>query len=96
LNKYKEEQEGCDWYASGHTKNCITVDKNGIGLTQLWRQMLSQFPLCALETSEAIASMYGSPIALLEVSKKKKKCNILLLCFYEQNIYFGFLNCISY
>lgn len=30
--------------------------------------MLSQFPLCALETSEAIASAYDSPIALLEVS----------------------------
>ncbi|XP_022168365.1 crossover junction endonuclease EME1-like isoform X3 [Myzus persicae] len=66
LNKYKEEQDGCDWYASGHTKNCVTVDKNGIGLTQLWRQMLSQFPLCGLETSEAIAAAYGSPIALLE------------------------------
>ncbi|XP_060835314.1 crossover junction endonuclease EME1-like [Rhopalosiphum padi] len=66
LNKYKEEQEGCDWYASGHTKNCVTVDKNGTGLTQLWRQMLSQFPLCGLETSEAIATAYGSPIALLE------------------------------
>ncbi|KAL5243730.1 hypothetical protein ACI65C_011140 [Semiaphis heraclei] len=66
LNKYKEEQDGCDWYASGHTKNCVTVDKNGIGLTQLWRQMLSQFPLCGLETSEAIATAYGSPIALLE------------------------------
>ncbi|VVC36227.1 Hypothetical protein CINCED_3A003417 [Cinara cedri] len=66
LNKYKEEQDGCDWYASGHTKNCITIDKNGTGLTQLWRQMLSQFPLCALETSEAIASVYSSPIALLQ------------------------------
>ncbi|KAL4121848.1 hypothetical protein QTP88_014279 [Uroleucon formosanum] len=66
LNKYKEEQDGCDWYASGHTKNCVTVDKNGTGLTQLWRQMLSQFPLCGLETSEAIATAYGSPIALLE------------------------------
>ncbi|CAI6351955.1 unnamed protein product [Macrosiphum euphorbiae] len=66
LNKYKEEQEGCDWYASGHTKNCVTVDKNGTGLTQLWRQMLSQFPLCGLETSEAIATAYRSPIALLE------------------------------
>ncbi|XP_027847299.2 crossover junction endonuclease EME1-like [Aphis gossypii] len=66
LNKYKEEQDGCDWYASGHTKNCITVDKNGTGLTQLWRQMLSQFPLCGLETSEAIATAYESPIALLD------------------------------
>lgn len=66
LNKYKEEQDGCDWYASGHTKNCVTVDKNGTGLTQLWRQMLSQFPLCGLETSEAIATAYESPIALLD------------------------------
>lgn len=71
LNKYKEEQDGCDWYASGHTKNCITVDKNGTGLTQLWRQMLSQFPLCGLETSEAIATAYESPIALLDVSRKQ-------------------------
>jgi len=71
LNKYKEEQEGCDWYASGHTKSCVTVDKNGTGLTQLWRQMLSQFPLCGLETSEAIATAYGSPIALIEVSRKQ-------------------------
>jgi len=78
LNKYKEEQDGCDWYASGHTKNCVTVDKNGIGLTQLWRQMLSQFPLCGLETSEAIATAYGSPIALLEVSRKQ----IIIYQFY--------------
>lgn len=69
LNKYKEEQDGCDWYASGYTKNCVTVDKNGNGLTQLWRQMLSQFPLCALETSEAIASVYATPTALYKVSK---------------------------
>lgn len=71
MNKYKEEQEGCDWYASGHIKNCVTVDKNGIGKTQLWRQMLSQFPLCTLESSEAIASVYGSPVILLEVSRRK-------------------------
>lgn len=31
--------------------------------------MLSQFPLCALETSEAIASIYSSPVILLEVRK---------------------------
>lgn len=76
LNKYKEEQDGCDWYASGHTKNCVTVDKNGIGLSQLWRQMLSQFPLCALETSEAIAATYGSPAKLLEASRNKSIFNI--------------------
>lgn len=70
LNKYKEEQIGCDWYASGYTKNCVTVDKNGTGLTQLWKQMLSQFPLCILETSEAIASAYKSPTALLQVNVK--------------------------
>jgi hypothetical protein len=69
LNKYKEEQDGCNWYASGHTKNCISVDKNGTGLSQLWRQMLSQFPLCTLEISEAISSVYTSPITLLKVSK---------------------------
>ncbi|XP_025421030.1 crossover junction endonuclease EME1 isoform X1 [Sipha flava] len=66
LNKYKEEQDGCNWYASGHTKNCISVDKNGTGLSQLWRQMLSQFPLCTLEISEAISSVYTSPITLLK------------------------------
>lgn len=70
MNKYKEEQSGCDWYASGHTKNCVSIDKNGNGLTSLWRQMLFQFPLCALEISEAIASAYGSPVTLLEVSTK--------------------------
>lgn len=32
--------------------------------------MLFQFPLCALETCEAIASAYGSPVTLLEVSTK--------------------------
>lgn len=71
LNKYKEELDGCDWYASGYTKNCVTIDKNGTGLPQLWRQMLSQFPLCALETSEAIASVYKSPITLLQVICEK-------------------------
>lgn len=83
MNKYKEEQDGCDWYASGHTKNCVSVDKNGIGLTQLWRQMLSQFPLCGLETSEAIATAYGSPIALLEVSKKQIIIYQCYIMFYK-------------
>lgn len=68
MKKYKEEQEGCDWYTSGHKKNCVNVDKNGIGLSELWRQQMSQFPLCALETSEAITSAYKSPTALLEAS----------------------------
>ncbi|XP_050544091.1 crossover junction endonuclease EME1-like [Daktulosphaira vitifoliae] len=66
LNKYKEELEGCEWYASGHSKNCVSVDKFGTGLNQLWRQQLSQFPLCALEASEAIASIYETPLQLLE------------------------------
>lgn len=71
------------------------VDKNGTGLTQLWRQMLSQFPLCALETSEAIASVYGSPIALLEVSIKNVLCCLhnyikadFFFCFNVFNIHY--------
>lgn len=70
LKKYLEEKEGCDWYASGHKKNCISVNKNGTGLSELWRQQLSQFPLCTLEISEAISSVYSSPVALLEASWK--------------------------
>lgn len=41
--------------------------------------MLSQFPLCALETSEAIASVYGSPTKLLEASRNK---SILIVIMY--------------
>ncbi|XP_050421491.1 crossover junction endonuclease EME1 [Adelges cooleyi] len=70
VNKFNEELEGCEWYATGHSKNCVSVDKNGTGLNQLWRQQLSQFPLCSLEASEAIATVYKTPTLLLEAYEK--------------------------
>lgn len=57
-----------DWYVSCDNRDTVKVDKDGNGLKRLWQQQLCQFTLMSLETSEAIASVYKSPLQLMEVS----------------------------
>lgn len=65
--KHQKDAE-LDWYAVGDSKDCVAVDKDGNGSLQLWQRQLCQFPLASRETSEAIASIYPSPLSLLQVS----------------------------
>jgi len=61
-------QEGkFDWYVMGDNKNTVRVDKDGNGLKRLWQQQLCQFNLSSLETSEAICTVYPSPMQLVKV-----------------------------
>jgi len=61
-------QEGkFDWYVMGDNKNTVRVDKDGNGLKRLWQQQLCQFNLSSLETSEAICTVYPSPMQLIKV-----------------------------
>ncbi|EFX87886.1 hypothetical protein DAPPUDRAFT_95947, partial [Daphnia pulex] len=64
---FKEErlEQTFDFYAADVSGN-IKVSKDGHGLERLWQQQLMQFPLVALETSQAIASRYPSPQSLIQ------------------------------
>lgn len=66
---YRDErlERTFDFYAADVSGN-VKVSKDGHGLERLWQQQLMQFPLVALETSQAIASRYPSPQALIQVS----------------------------
>ncbi|KAK3919507.1 Crossover junction endonuclease EME1 [Frankliniella fusca] len=64
--KYQKNAERLDWYALADSKDCVVVDKDGNGSFQLWQRQLCQFPLASRETSEAIASVYPSPLYLLQ------------------------------
>ena len=48
---------------SGSTK----VDKEGCGLSKVWRQQVQQFKQVTAEVANAILSKYGSPLALHQV-----------------------------
>ncbi|CAG9863631.1 unnamed protein product [Phyllotreta striolata] len=52
-----------DYYEDCNRKK-IKVDKDGSGMGQLWRQMLTMFPLVRLETAEAITAAYPTPSSL--------------------------------
>ena len=64
--KNQKDSDRLDWYAVGDSKDCVTVDKDGNGSLQLWQRQLCQFPLASRETSEAIASLYPSPLSLMK------------------------------
>lgn len=64
--KHKREQEKLEWYAAGDSRDCVRVDKNGNGLLRLWQQQLCQFNRVAMETAQAITSVYRSPCALVQ------------------------------
>ncbi|KAK4025634.1 hypothetical protein OUZ56_014690 [Daphnia magna] len=69
-----------DFYAADVSGN-VKVSKDGHGLERLWQQQLMQFPLVALETSQAIASRYPSPQALIQAyktCKNDKEASLLL------------------
>lgn len=66
--KQKQEQYmQSRWYIPGAKKNVIRIDKKGNGLSRLWKQMITKFPLASLETAEAIAVVYPTPLSLFEV-----------------------------
>lgn len=67
LQKRKNQDGKFDWYVTGDNKNTVRVDKDGNGLKRLWQQQLCQFNLSSLETSEAICSVYPSPMQLIKV-----------------------------
>ncbi|XP_059352747.1 crossover junction endonuclease EME1-like isoform X2 [Daphnia carinata] len=79
---FKEErlEQTFDFYAADVSGN-VKVSKDGHGLERLWQQQLMQFPLVALETSQAIASRYHSPQALIQaykMCKNDKEASLLL------------------
>ncbi|KAL1510023.1 hypothetical protein ABEB36_004679 [Hypothenemus hampei] len=49
-----------------NNRDCIKVDKNGNGLSRLWNQMLTMFPLASLETAETISAVYPTMSSLFE------------------------------
>ncbi|KAJ8710978.1 hypothetical protein PYW07_008220 [Mythimna separata] len=66
----KEAKRACDekaaFYMRGDNKNCIAVDKDGVGVGRLWQQMLAVLPHSSLEISRAICAQYKSPLELFE------------------------------
>ncbi|KAI9562861.1 hypothetical protein GHT06_010316 [Daphnia sinensis] len=79
---FKEErlEQTFDFYAADISGN-VKVSKDGHGLERLWQQQLMQFPLVALETSQAIASRYQTPQALIQaykMCKNDKEASFLL------------------
>lgn len=67
LQKRRNQEGKFDWYVMGDNKNTVRVDKDGNGLKRLWQQQLCQFNLSSLEVSEAICTVYPSPIQLIKV-----------------------------
>ncbi|CAH1112260.1 unnamed protein product [Psylliodes chrysocephalus] len=67
---YKLEQEAkynhLSEYMESYNKKNVKVDKDGNGLGQLWRQMLTMFPLVRLETAEAITAVFPTPRSMFE------------------------------
>ncbi|KYQ46282.1 Crossover junction endonuclease EME1 [Trachymyrmex zeteki] len=66
LQKRRNQEGKFDWYVMGDNKNTVRVDKDGNGLKRLWQQQLCQFNLSSLEVSEAICTVYPSPIQLIK------------------------------
>lgn len=66
LQKKESQVDKFDWYVMGDNKNTVRVDKDGNGLKRLWQQQLCQFNLSSLETSEAICTVYPSPMQLIK------------------------------
>lgn len=66
LQKRESQENKFDWYVMGDNKNTVRVDKDGNGLKRLWQQQLCQFNLSSLETSEAICTVYPSPVQLIK------------------------------
>lgn len=69
LQKKGSQESKFDWYVMGDNKNTVRVDKDGNGLKRLWQQQLCQFNLSTLETSEAICTVYPSPVQLVKAYK---------------------------
>ncbi|KAJ8936882.1 hypothetical protein NQ318_010909 [Aromia moschata] len=64
-------------YFNDCNKDTVRVDRNGNGLSRLWQQMLTMFPLARLETAEAITAVYPTPSSLFKAydtcTTKKEK-----------------------
>ncbi|KAI4490648.1 hypothetical protein M0804_003592 [Polistes exclamans] len=69
LEKRQQSDKEYNWYIAGDNRDTVRVDKDGNGLKRLWQQQLCQFNLSSLEISEAICSVYKSPIQLVEAYK---------------------------
>ncbi|KAG7303267.1 hypothetical protein JYU34_011734 [Plutella xylostella] len=67
--------EQADFYMRGDNKKCVSVDKNGNGLSRLWQQMIAILPHSSLETSRAVCSNYKSPLALYEALEDLNSVN---------------------
>ncbi|XP_013167491.1 PREDICTED: crossover junction endonuclease EME1 [Papilio xuthus] len=70
---YKQLKRACDeqadFYMRGDNKKCVSVDKEGNGLSCLWQQMLAVLPQSSLETSRALCAQYKTPLDLYETLK---------------------------
>ncbi|CAG7825678.1 unnamed protein product [Allacma fusca] len=63
--KRQKLQDGLDWFAFSNSGN-IKVDKEGNGLKTLWIDQLMQFNTVGIDTAQAIAAKYPSPVSLVE------------------------------
>lgn len=60
---YDEQSE---LYLRGENRKCVTVDKQGNGVSRLWQQMIAVLPHSSLETSRALCAKYPTPLDLYE------------------------------
>lgn len=67
LEKCRKENNKLDWFGESDNRDCVRVDKNGLGLQRLWLQQLCEFNLSGLQMAEAITAVYPSPQALFKV-----------------------------
>ncbi|XP_056632191.1 uncharacterized protein LOC130442135 [Diorhabda sublineata] len=63
--KYKLQSE----YFNDANKDVVKVDRKGNGLSRLWCQMLTMFPLARLETAEAIMAEYPTMSSFFQAYK---------------------------
>ncbi|XP_039752377.1 crossover junction endonuclease EME1 [Pararge aegeria] len=62
----RDVDEQAEFYMRGDNKKCVSVDKDGNGLSRLWQQMLAVLPMASLESSRALCAQYPSPLAMFE------------------------------
>ena len=67
LHREDRLEQPFNFYAAEASLGGVRVAKDGQGLSRLWQQQIQQFPLAALETSQAIVSKYPTPATLVQV-----------------------------
>lgn len=68
--KKREQLEQTNEYMIGDNKDCVTVDKNGNGLSRLWQQNITAFPLARLDLAESIMATYPTLNSLMQAYER--------------------------